>query len=122
LSPEGLNQRFNNDAVRFLQRLLAFLMKSEICSSGVIPCEYMAYFQRIRILDSTIFQVPDSFAEYYPGSGGCGQTAGIKIHLEYDLHSGKFLNLQWSLERIMIKPLVRLAYKLFGPATYVYET
>jgi hypothetical protein len=94
MSPEGLNQRFNNDAVRFLQRLLALLMKSEIYSSGVIPSEYMEYFQRIRILDSTIFQVPDSFAEYYPGSGGCGQTAGIKIQLEYDLHSGRFLNLQ----------------------------
>jgi hypothetical protein len=25
------------------KQLLAFLMKSEICSSGVIPGEYMAY-------------------------------------------------------------------------------
>ncbi|MED3496902.1 IS4 family transposase, partial [Bacillus thuringiensis] len=30
----------------------------------------------------------------YPGSGGCAQTAGIKIQLEYDLHSGQFLNFQ----------------------------
>lgn len=30
----------------------------------------------------------------YPGSGGCVQTAGIKIQLEYDLHSGQFLNFQ----------------------------
>jgi Transposase DDE domain len=116
MSPEGLNQRFNNDAVRFLQRLFALLMKSEICSSGVISSEYMAYFQRIRILDSTIFQVPDSFAEYYPGS------AGIKIQLEYDLLSGKFLNLQVEPRKNNIKPLVRLAYRLFGLATYVYET
>jgi hypothetical protein len=28
------------------------------------------------------------------GSGGCAQTAGIKIQLEYDLHSGQFLNFQ----------------------------
>jgi len=33
-------------------------------------------------------------APIYPGSGGCAQTAGIKIQLEYDLHSGKFLNFQ----------------------------
>ncbi len=33
-------------------------------------------------------------AAIYPGSGGCAQTAGIKIQLEYDLHSGKFLNFQ----------------------------
>ncbi len=25
---------------------------------------------------------------------GCAQTAGIKIQLEYDLHSGQFLNFQ----------------------------
>lgn len=30
----------------------------------------------------------------YPGSAGCAQTVGIKIQLEYDLHSGQFLNLQ----------------------------
>lgn len=30
----------------------------------------------------------------YPSSDGCAQTAGIKIQLEYDLHSGQFLNFQ----------------------------
>ncbi|PQQ53243.1 hypothetical protein C6A34_00625 (plasmid) [Bacillus thuringiensis] len=48
----------------------------------------------MRILDATIFQVPNHLAPIYPGSGGCAQTAGIKIQLEYDLHSGKFLNFQ----------------------------
>lgn len=56
--------------------------------------QYTSYFQRIRILDATIFQVPNHLASIYPGSGGCAQTAGIKIQLEYDLHSGKFLNFQ----------------------------
>jgi hypothetical protein len=57
MSPEGLNQRFNNNAVRFLQRLLVLLIKSEICSSSDIPSKYMEYFQRIRILDSTILLI-----------------------------------------------------------------
>ena len=56
--------------------------------------QYTSYFQRIRILDATIFQVPNHLASIYPGSGGCAQTAGIKIQLEYDLHSGQFLNFQ----------------------------
>lgn len=30
----------------------------------------------------------------YPGSGGCPKKDGIKIQLEYDLHSGQFLNFQ----------------------------
>jgi len=36
----------------------------------------------------------NNLAHVYPGLGGCAQTAGIKIQLEYDLHSGQFLNFQ----------------------------
>ena len=46
-----------------------------------------------------MFQVPDTLEHVYPGSGGCAQTAGIKIQLEYDLHSGQFLNFQVVLEK-----------------------
>ena len=30
----------------------------------------------------------------YPVSEGCAQKVGVKIQLEYDLHSGQFLNFQ----------------------------
>lgn len=49
-------------------------------------------FQRIRILDSTTFQLPDVFAPAYQGSGGSSHTAGVKIQLEYDLLSGQFMH------------------------------
>ncbi|MEN1935160.1 IS4 family transposase [Paenibacillus sp. 102] len=94
MSPEGLNQRFNRCAVLFLQRVFSLLVKSQLNDSSQISNQYTSYFQRIRILDATIFQVPNHLAPIYPGSGGCAQTAGIKIQLEYDLHSGKFLNFQ----------------------------
>ncbi|PDZ82474.1 IS4 family transposase, partial [Bacillus toyonensis] len=94
MSPEGLNQRFNRCAVLFLQRIFSLLVKSQLNDSSQIENQYTSYFQRIRILDATIFQVPNHLAPIYPGSGGCAQTAGIKIQLEYDLHSGKFLNFQ----------------------------
>ncbi|PGD89797.1 IS4 family transposase, partial [Bacillus pseudomycoides] len=94
MSPEGLNQRFNRCAVIFLQRVFSLLVKSQLNDSSQIQNQYTSYFQRIRILDATIFQVPNHLAPIYPGSGGCAQTAGIKIQLEYDLHSGKFLNFQ----------------------------
>ncbi len=44
-------------------------------------------FNRIRILDATVFQLPDHFATDYQGSGGSSNTAGVKIQLEYDLLS-----------------------------------
>jgi hypothetical protein len=93
MSAEGLNQRLNEHAITFLRQLFARLLKAELSSSSTIPSEYRDHFLRIRILDSTTFQVPDSLTEHYPGAGGCGHTAGVKIQLEYDLHSGQFLNL-----------------------------
>ena len=94
MSAEGLNQRLNEQAVFFLQRLFAQLLKAELNSSCALPTKYQDVFTRIRILDSTTFQVPDSLAVHYPGSGGSSHAAGVKIQLEYDLHSGPFLNVE----------------------------
>lgn len=94
MSPEGLNKRFNKKAVCFLKHIFSTLLKNKICETSLIPSSSTTYFQRIRILDATIFQVPKHLANVYLGSDGCAQTAGIKIQLEYDLHSGQFLNFQ----------------------------
>jgi hypothetical protein len=108
MSAEGLNQRLNEHALTFLQQLFARLLKAELGSSSSIPSNYRDHFLRIRILDSTTFQVPDSLIEHYPGAGGCGHTAGVKIQLEYDLHSGQFLNVDVGTGKRTTKPLVPL--------------
>ncbi|WP_259383948.1 IS4 family transposase [Bacillus thuringiensis] len=92
ISPEGLNQRFNKAAVQLLQHLLAELLSKKLAASMPISSPYTSVFKRIRILDSTAFQLPDVFSSVYPGAGGCSHTAGIKIQLEYDLLSGQFLH------------------------------
>lgn len=92
ISPEGLNQRFNASAVQFLEQILANLLTQRIHSKKEIIHQYTTTFKRIRILDSTTFQLPDKFSSHYQGSGGSSHTAGVKIQLEYDLLSGKFLH------------------------------
>ncbi|MFE7913280.1 IS4 family transposase, partial [Bacillus mobilis] len=93
ISPEGLNQRFNKAAVQLLQHLLAELLSKKLAASMPISSPYTSVFKRIRILDSTAFQLSDVFSLVYPGAGGCSHTAGIKIQLEYDLLSGQFLHI-----------------------------
>ncbi|PGM55561.1 IS4 family transposase, partial [Bacillus cereus] len=93
ISPEGLNQRFNQEAVHFLQQILAKLLNQKLASSVSFSSPYTSVFKRIRILDSTAFQLPNSFSNVYPGAGGCSHTAGLKIQLEYDLLSGQFLHI-----------------------------
>ncbi len=91
MSSEGLNQRFNPPAVAFLQSLFSTLLQEKISTSFSLPCEYNTFFHRIRILDSTVFQLPDPYANRYQGSGGSSHTAGMKIQLEYELKTGTFL-------------------------------
>lgn len=55
MRPEGLNQRFNSQAVQLLQQILASLLHQQFCLSSQIPTSYTNYFRRIRILDSTHF-------------------------------------------------------------------
>ncbi|PGC44252.1 IS4 family transposase, partial [Bacillus pseudomycoides] len=93
ISPEGLNQRFNVTAVQFLQQVLAELLNQKLPSTKLLTSPYNSIFKRIRILDSTAFQLPDVFSSVYPGAGGCSHTAGVKIQLEYDLLSGQFLHI-----------------------------
>ncbi len=63
MSPEGLNQRFNPQAVQFLQQLLAHLLHQQFCSSSKIPTLYTNYFRRIRVWDATHFQIPEKFID-----------------------------------------------------------
>ncbi|WP_431028135.1 IS4 family transposase [Lysinibacillus sp. LZ02] len=94
MSPEGLNQRFHPAAVAFLQEAFTFLLTQKLCATQSLSSRILSAFERIRILDATVFQLPDSFATDYQGSGGSSNTAGVKIQLEYDLLSGQFLHVQ----------------------------
>lgn len=92
MSAEGLNQRFNQTAVAYLREVFRTLLAQKLCANQSLPDTLLSRFKRIRILDATVFQLPDAFAHEYQGSGGSSNTAGVKIQLEYDLLSGRFLN------------------------------
>ena len=64
--------------------------------SDLLYCkEFLSDFNHVRIKDSTKFNVPSNLALHYKGSGGGGDTsdAGICIQYEFDLKTGKFLDL-----------------------------
>ncbi len=90
LSPAGLNRRFNSASVSFFRTVFTTLLQAKIGGLSKISHALSAHFERILILDSTTFQVPDRFASIYPDAGGYSHRAGVKIQLEYDLLSGEF--------------------------------
>jgi hypothetical protein len=89
---QSLDGRFNCHAVCFLKTALSQLLSRQLSknNSWLLNCKE---FNRILIKDSVCFQVDETLAEYYPGSGGSGSKANVRIQFEYDLLSGQIVDL-----------------------------
>ena len=86
ITGEGLNQRFNKDAVSFLKRLFKELLWSQKKLLKTKIDTLKSYFNRITLADSTSFKAPQSFVQYHSGiKSKDGPLA--KIQLEYGIFS-----------------------------------
>lgn len=92
ISNQAIDQRLNKKCVVFLKEIFKRILKNRMTSYTGIQSEFDAVFKRIRILDSTSFQLPEAYKATYPGSGGSAQPSGVKIQLEFELKSGELLN------------------------------
>ena len=80
----GFNQCFNSRAVEFLKKMYQSIFVQQLS----LPIVENRLFKRIRILDSSGFNLPADYSEYEGTSG-----SGVKIQLEYELYQGNFLHL-----------------------------
>jgi hypothetical protein len=94
ISSQAIDQRFNDRAVEFLKRLFTIFLKNDILLDSNIESLWDSHFKRIRITDSTAFQVPEAYKDEFAGSGGSAKVAGVKIQLEYELKTGNFLHVE----------------------------
>ena len=93
ISTEGLNSRFNYNAIEFMK---SFFLKVMIQQNKILEDnfdEFKKVFSRIRILDSTHYSLPENLQEYYCGNGVGVSKAAVKLYLEFDLLTGTFINL-----------------------------
>ncbi|WP_164671172.1 IS4 family transposase [Virgibacillus doumboii] len=86
ISTEGLNQRFNTEAVEFMRRIFKSLWLNQVSGSQSIVERHL--FNRIRILDSSSFDLPSDYTGYEGPNG-----TGVKVQLEYELYEGVFRHL-----------------------------
>jgi len=86
ISKQSLHERFNESAVTFLKKAMEILLRDQL---DIAPFMLnLEGINRILIKDSVCFQIDESLSEIYPGSGGSGSTASVRIQFEYDLLSG----------------------------------
>lgn len=91
ISKQGLDQRMNSHAVKFMHRLLQKQMTNQISES--LEVGLMDQFNRVRIKDSTKFDVHRQLQEWLPGFGGSASAASACIQYEFDLKSGSVMDL-----------------------------
>jgi len=86
ITKQSLHDRFNEHAVTFLKNALEILLRDKLEIDPFIS--NLEGINRILIKDSVCFQIDESLVESYPGSGGCGSKASVRIQFEYDLRTG----------------------------------
>jgi hypothetical protein len=86
ITKQSLHERFNESAVQFLKNSLERLLRKQLDVEPYLLD--LNGIKRILIKDSVCFQIDESMAADYPGSGGDGSKAAVRIQFEYDLLSG----------------------------------
>jgi hypothetical protein len=91
VSKQAIDQRFNIRTVQFFKKLLELALQEVFVQKTNL--NLLKKFKEVRIKDSTSMQIPDNMAVKYRGSGGSGSPAAIRIQFEYDIKSGKIIDL-----------------------------
>ena len=96
ITPQGIDERINEYSVAFMKAVLGHAMEwfRQQCPL-LLPL--LQLFSAIRIVDSSILPLPAGMEAQYPGAGGSGPQASLKIQLVFDFLAGHF-------EQICIQP------------------
>jgi hypothetical protein len=91
ISKQGMDKKFSEQALAFLKHLIEKQLSVELGQQ--IEAGWLSLFNRVIIKDATRFELPESYKDYLPGSGGAASKAGACLQLEYDLKSGSIIDL-----------------------------
>lgn len=91
VSKQALDQKFSANSTLFLKSLVEKFLREILPKESAL--EHFSDFKTVKIKDSTCFQLPETYASVYPGSGGAGSKAMIRIQFEYDFKSGTIYDL-----------------------------
>ena len=83
LTRQAIANRFSSQATKFVKLFLTQLLNARLSKELVVFSN--TNFKRIIIKDSTCNQLPENLKDYYPGSGGAGSKAAVRIQFEYNL-------------------------------------
>jgi hypothetical protein len=87
ISKQGINSRFNEGSVKFMQSLVGDYLAHQVLKP--LNTEWLSLFKRVLVKDSTKFDLPASLMKEMPGFGGGASKSGACIQFEFDLKNGE---------------------------------
>lgn len=87
ISKQGIDQRFNEGAQKYIQTLISEVLSTQISQS--IDIGLLKLFQRVIIKDSSKFDLNARLKDKLPGFGGSASEAGVCIQYEFDIKTGQ---------------------------------
>lgn len=87
ITPQGVDERINQYSVTFLKEMFCHAMET-FKNNTPLPLEVLRQFTTVNILDSSVKALPENMVEEYPGSGGDGPQASLKVQLVFEFLYG----------------------------------
>lgn len=91
---QAFKERYTARAVAWLQALLAEALRlsAPAAASDIVPL--LQGFSAVHLLDSSVLPLPATMEKTFPGCGGVGTKAALKIYLLLDWLTGQYKTLQ----------------------------
>ena len=96
---QAFKERYTAVAVQWLQALLVEALRLSVptATSDVVPL--LQAFTAVKLLDSSVVPLPETLKEEYPGCGGVGAQAALKIYLVLNWLTGQYDTLHFETGR-----------------------
>ena len=92
ITKQALDGRFDETAVSFVKSVLEDQLNNQI--GQILDPDFLKKFARVRVKDSTRFDLPARLKDKFPGFGGkITSEAGTSVQYEFDIKNGKMLDL-----------------------------
>jgi len=87
ITSQGVDERINQYSVVFLKEMFGYAMET-FKNNIPLPLEVLRQFTAVYLLDSSVKALPENMVEEYPGCGGDGPQASLKIQLVFEFLYG----------------------------------
>jgi len=87
---QAFKARYTKVAVTWLQTMLAEALRLSLPTAGADVVPLLRGFTAVKLLDASTIPLPETLKKEFPGCGGVGAKAALKLYLVLDWLTGQY--------------------------------